>query len=368
MQWSQQQAGALQAVSKWANDKSGQQIFRLFGFAGSGKTTLAKELAGSIKGTVLFGAFTGKAALVLKSKGCTGASTIHSMIYKVIENEDGKPSFMLNPDSPARVASLIIIDECSMVDEELGNDLLSFGKKILVLGDPAQLPPVKGVGFFTDHEPDVMLTDIHRQAADNPIIRMSIDIREGRRLAVGQYGDSKVITKGMLEQEEVMGSDQVIVGLNNTRRNYNFRIRQLRGFLDDIPTSGDKLICLRNNRDKGLLNGGLWTAGQTRIDTVSDIKIVRFEAESQDDPSHTVPVEMGVPMDFFVGDEKAIPYYVRKEFDEFTFGYAITCHKSQGSQWDNVMVFNESASFRQEAKRWLYTALTRSAERVTVVL
>ena len=69
-----------------------------------------------------------------------------------------------------------------MVDEELGRDLLSFGKPVLVLGDPAQLPPVKGGGFFTEAEPDIMLTEVHRQAADNPIIRMSMVVREGGRL------------------------------------------------------------------------------------------------------------------------------------------------------------------------------------------
>ena len=66
-----------------------------------------------------------------------------------------------------------MIDECSMVDEELGRDLLSFGKPILVLGDPAQLPPVKGGGFFTETAPDVMLTEIHRQAEGSAIIRAS---------------------------------------------------------------------------------------------------------------------------------------------------------------------------------------------------
>ena len=155
-------------------------MFRLFGYAGVGKTTLARHVAEHAAGEALFAAFTGKAALVLRSKGCDGASTIHSLIYTRRRGQERRRRrFTLNKDGLASKASLIVIDECSMVDEELGRDLLSFGKPILVLGDPAQLPPVKGGGFFTESEPDVMLTEIHRQAADNPIIRLSQIIRTG---------------------------------------------------------------------------------------------------------------------------------------------------------------------------------------------
>ena len=187
MDWSKQQDAALKAVAEWLK-RPEQQVFRLFGYAGTGKTTLARHVAEGIRGDVAYGAFTGKAALVMRSKGCEGASTIHSLIYrpkrKSAEEEDEEESFSfaINRESMASKARLIVIDECSMVDEDLGRDLLSFGKKTLVLGDPAQLPPVKGGGYFTETEPDVMLTEVHRQAAGNPIVRMSMDIREGRTL------------------------------------------------------------------------------------------------------------------------------------------------------------------------------------------
>ena len=174
--WSPQQEEALKAVAFWL--KQGEpQVFRLFGYAGTGKTTLARHLAEEAGGDVVFGAFTGKAAMVLRSRGCKDARTIHSMIYRPKEVDSEEPSFVLNEQSAAAHASLIIIDECSMVDEELGRDLLSFGKPVLVLGDPAQLPPVKGGGYFTEAEPDMMLTEVHRQAADNPIIRLSMMVR-----------------------------------------------------------------------------------------------------------------------------------------------------------------------------------------------
>lgn len=154
---------------------------RVFGFAGTGKTTIAKQINEDLNGGVLYMAFTGKAALVLRKKGCALASTIHGAIYKPIEDPlTGHTTFRLNPDSSVAHARLVCVDEVSMVGPDIGNDLLSYGTKILVLGDPFQLPPIEGVGFFTDCEPDILLTEIHRQAADNPIIRMSMDIREGR--------------------------------------------------------------------------------------------------------------------------------------------------------------------------------------------
>ena len=180
MEWTPEQDRALKAVDRWLS-KGDAQVFRLFGYAGAGKTTLARHFAEHVGGEVAFAAFTGKAAHVMRAKGCVGATTIHSLIYRPDTDDDGAeaPSFTLRRDAPASKADLIVIDECSMVDEELGRDLLSFGAPVLVLGDPAQLPPVKGGGFFTDADPDFMLTEIHRQAADNPIIRLSMNIREG---------------------------------------------------------------------------------------------------------------------------------------------------------------------------------------------
>ena len=255
MDWSAQQDKALSAVARWIGEPGGPQVFRLFGYAGTGKTTLARHVAENVDGEVQFAAFTGKAALVLREKGCGEARTIHSLIYRPKDLDSEEPSFVLNEDSPASRASLIVIDECSMVDEELGRDLLSFGKKVLVLGDPAQLPPVKGGGFFTEQAPDVMLTEVHRQAADNPIVRLSMLVRAGERLAPGDHGAMRVIPREKIDAEQVKAADQVLVGLNKTRRAYNRRLRELFGFKEILPEVGEKLVCLRNDKAKGLLNG-----------------------------------------------------------------------------------------------------------------
>src|SRR5262249_43066014 len=140
--FSSHQDAALKGVAEWLKAKPGRngtpKIFRLFGYAGTGKTTLAKHIAEGVDGKVLFAAFTGKAAQVMRSKGCTAAWTIHSLIYRPRDSGEETPSFDLWDDAPASKAKLIVIDECSMVDAELGRDLMSFGVPVLVLGDPAQ--------------------------------------------------------------------------------------------------------------------------------------------------------------------------------------------------------------------------------------
>ena len=362
--WTPEQDQALAAVARWLAAKGGPQVFRLFGFAGTGKSTLARHLAEHVDGDVAFAAFTGKAALVMRSKGCRDARTLHSLIYRATDTETEEPSFVLNDESDAAHAKLIIVDECSMVDEELGRDLLSFGSKVLVLGDPAQLPPVKGGGFFTEAEPDVMLTQVHRQAADNPIIRLSMMVRECQPLSRGVYGDTRIISRAELDPTFVTGADQVLVGMNKTRRAYNGRLRQLRGFTGAMPQSGEKLVCLRNNRKKGLLNGALFTVKSAGAVRRGKVRLLVTPEEGEAGKFQRVAV---IPQ-FFDGGEGEIPYALRKDSDEFDFGYALTVHKAQGSQWDHVTLFDESFAFREHRARWLYTGVTRAAKRLTLVM
>jgi exodeoxyribonuclease-5 len=363
MIWQPQQEAALKAVSEWL--KRGEpQIFRLFGYAGTGKTMLAKKIAENAAGEVCFAAFTGKAALVMRSRGCNNASTIHSLIYLPRDTETEEPSFVLNADSEVNRASLVIIDECSMVDAALGRDLLSFGKPVLVLGDPGQLPPVTGGGFFTGAAPDVMLTEVHRQAAGNPIIKLSMLVREGKELSPGTYGGSRVIKRSEIHSSMVTSAGQILVGLNRTRRAYNQRMRELLGYQGALPEAGDKLVCLRNNHPKGLLNGGLWlakTAAQLRK------KKLTLTVVPEDEPARK-PLRIRVPPEFFQGLEETLSPQMRRDSDEFDYGYTLTVHKAQGSQWEDVILFDESFAFREHRNRWLYTGITRASERLTIVM
>lgn len=374
MLFSPQQDEALKAVSRWL--KEGRTpVFRLFGYAGTGKTTLAKHFAENVDGEVLFAAFTGKAAQVLRSRGATNARTIHSLIYRprgeetVEDEETGKtsvaPMFSINRQSPLAKAALIIIDECSMVDEQLGKDLMSFGTPILVLGDPGQLPPVSGGGFFTEQEPDYLLSEIHRQAKDNPIIHLAMDVREGREIMRGDYGAAQVISKSEVTQSLVLDADQVLVGTNRTRRRYNQRLRELKGFTTDYPQSGDKLVCLRNDPAKGLLNGSLWQVMSSSRETVKPG--INLMIRPEDDDMDRGAAKIKLLKAAFEDVETEIPWTTRKRYDEFDFGYALTVHKAQGSQWNNVVLFDESYAFRDLRERWLYTAITRAAETLTIV-
>jgi exodeoxyribonuclease-5 len=362
-----QQDAALKAVSTWLAEKPGEsapQTFRLFGYAGTGKTTLARHIADEADGKVLFAAFTGKAAQVMRQKGCHNASTIHSLIYKPRDLMDETPSFELWDDAPASKAKLIIIDECSMVDAELGRDLLSFGVPLLVLGDPAQLPPIQGGGFFTNAEPDAILTEVHRQAKDNPIVRLSMDIREGRAIAPGDYGETHVVHKSDLDPQRVLDADQVLVGRNNTRRAYNMRLRERRGIEDPLPVAEDRLVCLRNNRKKGLFNGGLWTVRE-RGGRKTGLMTMRLRPEGS---VGMRGVKVTVRPECFTGGIEDFEWSQRKPYDEFDYGYVLTVHKAQGSQWDDVVLFDESFAFQDSRTQWLYTGITRAAKKLTLVL
>lgn len=395
--WSPQQQTALDRVGRWLKTRD-KPVFQLAGYAGTGKTTLAKHLAATVNGPVYFAAYTGKAAHVLTKSGATNVSTIHKLIYTpkdksqqrlkelqaerarllthkpvpetLVEKVDAaikaeqinlaRPMFQLNTESPLFEAALLVVDEYSMIDEQMGEDLLSFGCPILALGDPGQLPPVGGTPFFKG-KPDILLTEIHRQAQDNPIIWMSKEVREGRVLRPGSYGSSRVVPLQQIPRDElrsvVLSTDQLLVGRNATRITSNGRARELLGRTNALPQEGDKLVCLRNNHEVGLLNGQLW---KVRRDAIFDGDYVIMDIEGEDGAK----VEVSAHPHYFHGNKPE--YWERKDAEEFDYGYALTVHKSQGSQWNNVLLFDEW--YGRDRKEWLYTAITRAAERIDLVM
>jgi exodeoxyribonuclease-5 len=364
MNWSPQQEKALLAVNEWLKAPS-DPVFYLAGYAGTGKTTMARHFAEGIDGRVEFAAYTGKAAHMMRKMGCFGASTIHNLIYHPTNDVDGKLRFVLNPDSRLRGAALLIIDECSMVSEEIGKDLMSFNVPILVLGDPAQLPPVNGDGFFTADPPDIMLTEIHRQALDNPIIQLATKVREQGILEYGDYGESRVVTSWEFRHElkdRISDGTQILVGKNATRRRANqARRKKLLDPKDPIVTM-ERLVCLRNNHNLGLLNGSIWKVARVRnLDMWPTYVVVDLINEDDGQCLNDIAIH-GKP---FLGEK--LRFYEHQMAESFDYGYVLTTHKAQGSQWENVVVVDESFCFPDNRHRWLYTAITRASERVMVV-
>jgi exodeoxyribonuclease-5 len=404
MIWSTQQEQAIDAVGRWLASPT-EQVFYLAGYAGTGKTTITKHLTEGLDGRVAFAAYTGKAAHVMQRSGCVGATTIHRLIYQPKERSRARlkeleqwllacaeagvadeslaetraeieaerkhiaaPAFTLNPQSEANMAKLIVIDECSMVGSDIGRDLLSFKKPVLVIGDPAQLPPVKSTGFFTTRRPDVFLTEIHRQAHDNPIIALATEVREGNALKYGTYGDSEILSYDDEDAEtrsrRVRAADMLLVGLRKTRALYNDRMRAIAGHEGELPHVGEKIICLRNSHQTGFLNGSLW-----RVDDVGDYdeheQQVYLTVSSLDDPDAPATKECWAYVAPFSTGEAI--WQRDDDCENFTHGAAITVHKAQGSEYDDVVLFDESGSFRENSSRWLYTGITRAAKRITIV-
>ena len=167
-----------------------------------------------------------------------------------------------------------------------------------------------------------------------------MDVREGREFMIGDYGTTQVISKSDVTQELVLGADQVLVGTNRTRRRYNQRLRELKGFTAEVPQAGDKLVCLRNDPAKGLLNGSLWKVMTSSKETVKP-GINLLVSPEDDEPERSV-AKIKLLKEQFENPEANISWDIKKRYDDFDFGYALTVHKAQGSQWNNVVLFDES--------------------------
>ena len=331
---------AVAKIKSWYLDAGRKPVFKIFGYAGSGKSTIVKyalaELGIEPHASVgtngfLAATFTGKAALVMTRKG-TPASTIHSLVYRVSEatpdeiervkqevaeikaqlptldpavrlfeesrlrsleirlDDIHKPRFVFNEQSIVRDAALIVLDEVSMVGDDMARDLLAFGKPILVLGDPGQLPPIKGEGAFTKAEPDVMLTEIHRQAGASAIIRLATMARQGVPIPYGEH-DPHVwkMPRHAVTPEQMLRGGQVICGRNATRTQLNIAMKRAAGFDTVYPTGEqrdgliEKIICLKNRHDLGIVNGMF-----LELSDIRDENEVGFSASIRTEDGDTV--------------------------------------------------------------------------------
>jgi exodeoxyribonuclease-5 len=338
--------------------------FALGGYAGTGKTTLMKSLVEQFPSTAVV-AYTGKAVEVLRSKGLPDAQTIHSLIYSYDQASD---EFILKKKSEVDVAGFFI-DEASMVGGDIYRDLKSFDKPIIAIGDPGQLPPVSPSDLNLVETPDYCLEQIHRQAEGSGILDLAHHIRHGGGYAdAPQAGDAATRPKRDLggRGSSWLHFDVLLCGMNATRHRFNRLARQHRSIQGQLKP-GEPLICLQNNKQKGWFNGAMGTVlevGEVRSITKGEYKneITQVNFQWADGRVETLPVltsSLGCrPPDWRVS--RNLKCCV------MDYGYAITCHKSQGSEWDRVAIIREEAPALWDQKRWDYTAITRAAKEVRI--
>jgi len=290
-------------------------------------------------------------------------------------------AFQINPDSSIADAQLIVVDEFSMVGRRMAEDLMSFGVPILAMGDPGQLPPVKDEDFLALGDPDFFLSEIHRQAADNPIIYLSRLAREGEDLPYGDYGNGVIVMDR--QRFDYTGSfedrPQFICGKNDTRWRVTQMLRQDFGFTDDPrnvigPRRGEPLVVKKNTKEYPNLVNGTDCIALTDFDLIPGNCV--YPMSFQDDEGTRYEEKKVFQGRFeehysrkagkFTGP-KFQTYRAQKNSIVMDWNYVATAHSAQGSQWDNCVIIDESSVFRADANRWLYTAVTRAAKTLVVL-
>ena len=386
-----QAEGLLIAIDRYA---TGEKYTVISGYAGSGKSTLVRfiiEALGVDENDVCYCAFTGKAAEVLRKKGNKNACTLHKLLYESIPKPDG--GFFRKP-KPQLDYSIIVVDEVSMAPKTLIDLLFSHNVYVICLGDPGQLPPIdkNEDNHLLDH-PHVFLDEIMRQAQESEIIQLTMKIRNNEPIDYYDGKEVKIIPYSQLNTGVLQWADQVLTATNAKRQAINNQMRQLLNY-PDYPVDGDKMICLRNywedfsnngdpliNGTIGILQNSFQTWRQIPRFIKSDIKkfdVLMGDLAVPDMNDVYSMTEMDRQMiisgikccDWKLSYQlgKLRPTYGEIVPKEFTYAYAITCHKAQGSEWNKVLVLEESFPFdKKEHIQWLYTACTRASEKLVLI-
>lgn len=429
----EQQECAVKQIKEWYSTHGGRQCFCLSGAAGSGKTTLAKHIVYDVlridKDDVAFCAATGKAATVLASKGCFGAKTIHKLIYNCVEYTEKvkienkiitikKKKFIKKTALPYNL-KLIVVDEVSMISNQMVSELASFGVRILLLGDSFQLPPVQHSMNRYISEPDAVLTQIMRQERGNSILDVATLIRNGGELETRRYGNNVLVLDKRYTSQDIIDrcllkADQILCGRNKTQAELNRRVRFLKGYNtpnnpNPLPLKGERVICLNNswgtyldsNNEFALVNGttGVVADDITVLNDKEHIIGMHLISDTTDEISDYILADSSYFIDptkeyerrngYLLPDNKAILsqfdrtgkpkgellQYIdqvnssldEKQINSFDFGYAVSVHKYQGSEKENILLFDESYCFRNDAARWLYTGITRAQKSLIII-
>lgn len=376
---SEEQKEAIDRIVDWYKrpPPGMPQEFFLSGPAGSGKTTIASIAAGWI-GTLhprprtIFAAFTGKAAAVMRQQGMADASTIHPLIYAPEHDSDGRIvgwHTILRHRSPLDRATLLVVDEVSMVPESIAVHLRSFKVPTLVLGDvDGQLPPVvDGACAFTGRRPDFQLRDTYR-SQEGPINTLAWRARRGAPLPLG--GPPEACVKRLTDADAwdtlLDPRRQVLCGRNSTRATIIRRRREAAfgGKPPALPSPGEPLICTRNDHNQGFMNGEIVHLWHITKPPSTD---GWFEATVLSERGEIPGVRISTKG--FVDYKGEKPPYTDWGSALFEWAYAITVHKSQGSEWDHVALIDDGFAKwdRDLRRRWLYTGITRATKSITVL-
>lgn len=374
------QSSALDHIHDWLKSAGPGSLLTLGGLAGTGKTTLLKELC-SLPLSIAFVSLTGKAVSVVRNKLPPSAttSTIHGLIYRPeINSVTGLVESWTRLEMAAKGArpkdgqiphcDLIVIDEASMVGEDLFRDLTSLGRPILAVGDHGQLPPIgKGVNLMAN--PNIKLETIHRQALHNPIIKLALDARLDGYVKPGTYSNTVRVMSLDEMDDEIEGllispdpNTIIITGSNSDRIAINNSVLENKGRTGDMtrPREGDRIICLKNHWGMGLYNGMLCTLGEVKEEYSSYIRAVVY-------PDGGLPIEIDVALYSFGVAKPTWPGPGQRGIP-FDYAYCVTCHKAQGSEAHRVFVVGTGFGSDDDKKRWLYTALTRAQSELYVII
>jgi exodeoxyribonuclease V len=339
-----EQRTALDAVLSVARQEG--ECFCLQGLAGTGKTTVLAAAADRLKSQQPFiVAPTGKAASVLRRKTGIVATTLHRMLYMPVVDDEGDLTFVLKRPPDGLRGKVALVDEASMIGEQLAADLIGTGVTVIASGDPGQLPPVHAAPFFD--QADFTLREIRRQAAGSPIIRQAHRVRSGH--AYENDGDGFQVVDRRQAFNLLDWADVVLCWRNRTRHRVNGVIRSLRGIDPNAaPVAGEPLMCLENS-PLGMMNGEVF-----KVRDYSRTGWIQLE----DGPDGWIKkpwLEWRA-----LSDEKQ-----PRRRASFALGYASTVHKAQGSEWSNVLILDEFSG--SDRDRWLYTAITRASQAVRIV-
>ena len=361
---------------------AGDRVLTLVGPAGSGKTTLMRALINDVEASGRSAKLicpTGKAASVLASKTGRDACTIHAALYGS-HNDDGEELTFGDPGPPCGDGDLLVCDEASMVGSEIHSDIMEWlppRAQLLYVGDREQLEPVNDTWGPDFDFPTAVLTEVHRQAAGNPIIRLATAIRNQQPFA-GWDGDRCVrIESGdpcrWLLERLIGGVDATLVTFTNLmRQSINSRVRRLLNH-DGDPCRGEPLVVLKNNYDIGRMNGEVLTVASMHAvkKPTSEHRIAKVVFESGEIAMVNLDL-MGRPVREFVHWCESLRRRKKqtKDFLHVDFGYCLTVHKSQGSEWHSVGFVScpttRNMRDHEFRRRLGYTAVTRAAEHLTI--